>query len=167
MSKTGILSMSGNNFKLLASMLVFMLFSFSILAQEPTRKNRFDEIKTKRKAFIAEKLALTSDESQAFWPIYQKYVDDLDDLKIETAKSRRTLMKQKDNLSEAELDKMMNNELANDQKIIDLRKRYHTEFRKALSAKKVLNLYMAERQFKETLIKRIQEKGGKANDFGD
>jgi len=146
--------------------LLLILFSHHSQAQQNNR-TKFGELKAQRKAFVTEKLLLTSEEGQLFWPIYQKYTDELDELKIERIKSRKMLVKKLDNLSDKELDNLMTNDLTNDQKIVDLRKKYHQEFRKVLSAKKVINLYIAERQFKESLAKRWKDKGNKINEFGD
>jgi len=49
-----------------------------------------------------------------------------------------------------------------DQKKLDLKKKYHAEFKKLLSNKKIAKLYHAEIMFKADLLKRLKrERDGK------
>ena len=70
--------------------IILLFFASSLMAQETDIKSKLDEIKAQRKAFISEKLILTSEESSGFWPVYQKYTNEMDALKLEKAKIRRT-----------------------------------------------------------------------------
>ena len=59
-------------------------------------------------------------------------------------------------LSDEQLIKMANSEFDQQQKMLDLRKKYHQEFLKILSIKKVMLLYEAEKDFRKELLKKLR-----------
>ena len=62
--------------------LVLLLFAqFSLIAQKVKIKDRIEPLKI---AYITQKLGLTSEEAQKFWPVYNKFNDDLQKLRSST-----------------------------------------------------------------------------------
>jgi hypothetical protein len=53
---------------------------------------------------------------------------------------------------------MADDQIIQAQKILDLRKKYHIEFKKVLPPKKLLKLYQAEKDFKKFLLKEIKDR---------
>ena len=108
--------------------------------------------------FLTERLNLTAEEAKAFWPVYNKYEDDLEALR----KSRReNLMNAKrnfDEMGDRDIEKAVDNEIAFRQNELDLLKKYHPQFKQVLPIKKVAKLYRAEEDFKRKLLDMIQEK---------
>ena len=43
--------------------------------QDEIRKQRWEDMKAKRAAFYTEKISLTSDEAQKFWPVFNELQD--------------------------------------------------------------------------------------------
>ena len=66
-----------------------------------------------------------------------------------------------DDLSDGEIERIVNSNFDLIQKELDIKKRYHLKFKKTLSIKKTAQLYHAEKEFKRTLLQRI--KRGKEN----
>jgi len=90
-------------------------------------------------AYLTKKLNLTPEEAQRFWPIYNKYNDDIRGIRQE----------QKDkNLSEIDVE----------EKILSVRKKYNGEFSKALSAEKVNTFFRSEKDFKMEIQRLLQER---------
>jgi hypothetical protein len=116
-----------------------------ILWQGPDGKG--DKIEALRIAFISQRLNLTPDEAQKFWPIYNQYTADLkklrDNFGIGPGKPQLT--------AEQSLDF--------EQKKLDLKKSYKTKFEVVLGKEKVNTLYALEEEFKQKLKEMRDERG--------
>ncbi|MBL7888073.1 MAG: hypothetical protein JNL24_00890 [Bacteroidia bacterium] len=109
-------------------------------------------------AFITQKLDLTPEEAQQFWPVYNQYHDKLQELR----KKRKAEFKEHkdnfDNWSDKEIEQLVDSEIAFKQKEIDLQKEYHAKYKAVLPIKKVAKLYHAEEQFKRVLLEKLKDK---------
>lgn len=125
-------------------------------SQEFSDKN--EAIAAMKVSFITRKLNLTTKEAQAFWPVYNQYEEELETLR---KNHRKMVNESKDDfsqLSDADIEKMVDEQVNFRQKEIDVLKKYHPQFKKALPVKKVVLLYRAEEEFKRYLIKQIKGK---------
>lgn len=117
-----------------------------------------DKIEALKIGFLTDRLSLTPEEARQFWPVYNKYQDELEALR----KSRRDNILNDntslETMSDADLEKMVDNELAFHQSELDILKKYHPQFKKILPIRKVAMLYRAEEDFKRHLLELIREK---------
>jgi len=90
-------------------------------------------------AYLTKKLDLSPEEAQRFWPIYNKY-----DEEIHTARFNAV----KDRTPEIELE----------EKILNIRKKYSVDFGKALSPEKVNTFFRAEKEFGNFVQKEIERR---------
>jgi hypothetical protein len=90
-------------------------------------------------AYITKKLNLSTDEAQKFWPIYNKYMDEI----------RKTRV-------DARLNKAK--EIDTEEKLLNIRKRYNGEFTKALTTEKVNSFFRVEKEFGAYLQKELMER---------
>jgi hypothetical protein len=117
--------------------LLFSSASFAMAQEDPA-----DKIQALKIAFISQKLQLTTDEAQKFWPVYNNYETDM----------RQALTNRKDNV------------LENDEKLLNVRKRFKPEFEKILGQPRVNKFFGAEREFRGVLMKQLKNnKGGERN----
>lgn len=119
-------------------------------------ENRHEEFLKAKKTFIAEKLALSPAEEQKFWPVFDAYELKKMELFKQNMELRRKIKGLPDEASEAEMivlaDKMIEQEKAE----LQLRVDYHKKFKAVLSARKLLNFYRAENQYKTNLIRNYK-----------
>lgn len=88
-------------------------------------------------SFITKQLALTNDESQKFWPVYYSY----------TAEIRKIRQAKKDDVLSFEED------------ILNVRKKYKTEFKKILNTDERVNKALtADRDFMTVVRKELQQR---------
>ncbi len=118
---------------------------------------RMQEINAQKSAFITQRLKLTTEESRAFWPVYDKYQADLRAARKDD-RTDRNARRLGGTMTEAEASKAIAEELQSRQAQLDLRKRYVDEFKKTIGAVKTLQLGEAERDFNRELLKRIRER---------
>lgn len=107
------------------------LFSLKAQAQDG------EKIKALKIAFITQKLQLTPDEAQKFWPIYDQYENEISSLQLEDKSGPA---------------------LENEEKLLNIRKKYLSSFEKVLGPQKTNNLFNAERDFRAILIRRLQNR---------
>jgi hypothetical protein len=134
-----------------------LLFTqLSLLAQKGKIKDRIEPLKI---AYITQKLGLTSEEAQKFWPVYNKFNDDLQKLRSSTKDKLADELSELATMSETEAEKTLNEMLNYKVSEAELIKKYASEFKKVLPVKKVVMLYKAENDFKRELLKKLRENG--------
>lgn len=144
----------------------FLIFTFILFAnvsfgQENDRRMKRDDIEAQKISFITSQIALSPDEAKAFWPLYNSYKSELQNLrKKEKAQSSYRTTTASD-LSDKELDALMKREFAIERQIIDLDEKYYEIFKTVLPVSKVAAFYAAEHDFKRELLKALKENRGK------
>lgn len=139
-------------FKKYLFIITFCVIAIAAIAQPG---NKRDKIEALRVSFINQKVNLTTQENQLFWPLYNEYNDKLDNLK---KAFKLQFVKDVDfnALTDKEADSYLNAELTVKQKEYELYKEYFDKFRKVLSTKKLTLVRRAEEDFKKELIKNIK-----------
>ena len=123
--------------------LIFILSvnSFTIVsAQNDNREQRTEKVQALKIAFITQKLELTSDEAQRFWPVYNRYETEI----------RQVMM---DN-------KLSGDAIDNEEKVLNVKKRYKAEFIKVVGPTKTNTLFNSEREFRGVLMRQLKNKQG-------
>lgn len=118
---------------------------------------RHEKIEAQRIAFITQKLALTPDEAKVFWPVYNEYDAKRDELRKTFKGSADLVTPNNEPITEAQASKILDDQIIEAQRFLDLRKEYHAKFKSVLPAVKVLKLYDAEREFQKMLMDRIHQ----------
>lgn len=109
--------------------------STSFLMAQNGNGQRGERIQALKIAFLTQKLKLTSAEAEKFWPVYNEYEEEVKGIRAE---------KNDDDV------------LENEQKLLDIKKKYKPKFEKILGSEKVITLYNAEKEFRNVLIKRLK-----------
>lgn len=122
-------------------LIIGMLVGVAVVAvaQDDGQKQDGGRIEAMKIAYLTQKLKLSTEEAQKFWPIYNQYMTEI----------RKTRM-------DARQDKT--NVLGTEEKILDIRKKYNGEFNKALSTEKVNQFFKAEKEFGTVLQKELMER---------
>src|SRR5258706_14381373 len=88
-----------------------------LFAQEPKEK-----IESLKIGFLTERLKLTPDEAKVFWPVYNQFQDELEKVRKERRGTFRNPNETFDNMSDKELEKMVDNEIIFRQNELDIMK---------------------------------------------
>lgn len=138
-------------------------FCFSlavVMAQPGPPEEKKEQIEAMKVAFITRKLELTPDEAKVFWPIYDQHQKEIETLRDNRRKEMRDARDSFDSMSDKDVEKVVDGEIAFRQAELDILKKYNPQFKKVLPMKKVAKLYRAEDEFKRELLQKIQEKRG-------
>jgi hypothetical protein len=130
---------------------------YSTKAQNP-RIERKEKIESLKVAFITEKLDLSVEEAQKFWPVYNKYTAELEKSRKDFRGQMVDELKNIDQMSNAEADKALREMIEFKSKELDITKQYTNEFKKVISSQKVVKLFAAEQEFKKELLKMLRQK---------
>jgi len=147
------------------SFLIFLaLFNISELnAQGPDFEQRMERLNAHKIAFFTQKLQLTTDEAEKFWPVYNAYQKE----KTNNQKSKINLESkfrlEHDSLSEKEMEDMSDEYINYIKKDADLSEDYHQKFKKVLPINKVMSLYQAENLYKAMLLRQLRNQQQKNN----
>jgi hypothetical protein len=142
------------------TLLIFFLSTgLGLLAQQTdeSEESKHEKIEALKIGFITEKLSLTSKEAELFWPIYNKFEQDIKTVRRKQRELTKAF-KLKVKPNEQEADKYINEQLVLKQTEIDVVKKYIPEFKKVLPTTKVAKLLSIEQEFKIQLLKKIKDK---------
>lgn len=145
-------------------LLVFLSLSMMLAAQPGSGKRQGavkERIRAQRVAFITERLALTSEEAQRFWPVYHEFTDQMESVKKAQRENRNATNDKLSAMSDKEVEKSLQDELSYQQQLVDLQRKYQMELAKTIPMKKVAMLYKAERDFKIALLRKMRDAGQK------
>lgn len=142
--------------KIILILSVIAFFYNNSFAQCDEQCKKKEQIKAQKVSFITEKLQLTVEEAQQFWPIYNEKNKKSEDLDKEEKSIMHNYKKNKETLSnkdiEALSDKLIELEVASSKLDAD----YYVKFKKVLPITKIMELNQAERQFKHELLKQLK-----------
>jgi hypothetical protein len=146
--------------------IIITLMMVQVNAQPGTgnKQARLERIEAQRVAFITDRLNLTPAEAQVFWPVYNEYDAKRHELMKNFHKAPPGEEKAFEDMTDKEAIEVADNQLIEAQKLLDLRKEYHSKFKSVLPPQKVLGLYESEKDFQKQLIDRLR--GGRGAGMG-
>ncbi len=143
--------------KTLKLLIAIISVSFFTSAFAQRGESKKDEIESYKIAFITKRLDLSPDEAEKFWPVYKQYQDELKELRSRNRKALVNVYQNIETMSDADIAKVLDDELAFKQNELNVTKKYLPQFKTVLPVKKVAKLFKAEEDFKTELLKRMQQ----------
>jgi hypothetical protein len=107
------------------------------MAQDGIRDESKQRLEAIQIAYLTKELSLTTQDAEKFWPVYNKYQDEL-----------RGLLK---NSGEEDV-------LTRQQKALDIRKKYKPDFVKILGTDRTNKLFQSEDKFREMVKRELQNR---------
>jgi hypothetical protein len=114
--------------------------------RRPNVAKRFEAIK---KAYISQQLSLSTEQGSKFWPMYDEYQDELEEVAI--------LRKANNAAAPANQTDQFDRELSYQARITSIQKHYYDMFCKVLPPEKAGMVFKSERDFKFELLRRLKE----------
>jgi len=135
---------------------VLMFFSSLQLYAQDSKRERIKSLKI---AYITDKLDLTSEEAEKFWPIYNRFDDNSHRLRNrEFRKIKKKL--RNENLSlitNEEAMKILNKMEAIETELYNEKKKLVVDLQKVISPKKIILLKKVEDDFNKELFRRLRQ----------
>ena len=118
---------------------------------------RLAQLENAKIAFITNRVTLTQDQAQRFWPLYNEFSDRRRDLNRSGRLLRRDAT---DGLTDQQIRETFTQSFALRQQELNLEKEYFEKFQKVISLRQVAQLFQAERDFTKEVIKRVAGRPG-------
>lgn len=141
------------NSKSITLLLFILCISFSWGQREEMR----EKIKAQKVAYITNKLDLTAQESQAFWPIFNAYEAKVETIKKEDLRSIRRSLKQSTDVSDSEANALLDKLILAETNLHESRLQLIKDLKQVIPAQKILKLKAAEDEFNRKLFERLKE----------
>ncbi len=137
-----------------------LLLSFGLFAQGGNMKEKKEQIRTMKVAFLTTEVDLTTAEAEKFWPIYNTY--DLKQFELRQQKLR-ALQKRLDNgslneMSEKDAAAFLSQMESTEDEIYQLRKKFMANLKTIISPTKILKFKKAEEDFNRNLLRQYRAK---------
>lgn len=124
-----------------------------MLSAQGDKEQIKDRIKAKRIAFITDRLELSSQEAQVFWPLYNGFKEKERALREEVRPSKKI-----EEMTDQEVDQLLENRLDKEEEIITAKRDFLKEAKEVLPIKKLAKLQRVERRFKEMVLQRSRDR---------
>ncbi|MTE27469.1 sensor of ECF-type sigma factor [Winogradskyella ouciana] len=140
--------------------ILVLLISFSSFAQNGGKMQ--ERIKAQKIAFITEKLSLTSEEAQQFWPIYNAYEAKVEDIRSKDLQPLKQEMRRGD-ISDKRAKELLEKLMKAETDMHEAKLQLVQDLKEVISSKKIILLKAAEDQFNKILLERLKQMRDKRN----
>ena len=123
------------------------------------RAQRIGQLENAKIAFITNRVVLTQDQAQKFWPLYNEFSDRRRELNRSGRLLRRDIT---EGMTDQQLRENFTQSFNTRQQELNLEKEYFEKFQKIISLRQVAQLFQAERDFTKEVIKRVAGGAGPA-----
>ncbi len=138
------------------------MIGFSSFSQDKNESR--EKIKALKIAYLTEQLALTTNEAEKFWPIYNAYDKEQHELRNKLRFEMRKVFKKENDVAEIEekeAEKLINFKLTTDKQLYETQKEFIQKISGVIPYKKIIKLQVAEMEFGRKLLKKYQERDKK------
>ena len=136
--------------KILTSILVIFTTTLTAWSQQCTPEV-FAKIHKAKIAFISDSLRLTPAQADKFFPVYNEYETEIRNTRHDFFKKYKGFNTQ--NASDGTSLQYIDDNLDYQQAVIEIKRKYNSQFLKIISPQQLTELYKAEREFKQLLLK--------------
>lgn len=143
-----------NKIKIIALLIGFVTTTMCYGQRRPDQ----EKIKSLKIAFFTERLALSNEEAEVFWPAYNAHEAKISSFRKTEGAEFRKKLQNLEALSDEEASELLEKHIAVLKKRQEERQSFIEEMKKILSAKKTILLIKTEGDFKKRLIKQYRTK---------
>ncbi|MEQ8425858.1 MAG: hypothetical protein RIA63_14165 [Cyclobacteriaceae bacterium] len=137
-------------------MVIVMLGPITLWAQDDGKQDPKARIEAARIALISERLGLTPEQAERFWPIYREFTQKRGELVSEFRNAQREV--DPENVDPEKQKELVELGLKVKQRQLDLEKDYSRRMMDVISAQQILNLRNAEKEFQRMILNQIQQR---------
>lgn len=114
------------------------------------------KLEAARIAMITERLNLTPEQAEKFWPLYNQFAQERRAMQQEALKARQGL--DMNNLTEEQSQRLVKAQMKYKQDKVNLENKYATMMNQVISAKQMVALRKAEDDFRAMILRRLEQR---------
>jgi len=142
--------------------LLILFFTTDSFAQVKGEKKKFrdkmrQKIEVQKIAFITNKVDLTPEEAQSFWPLYNEYEIKRKSIQKELVDRPPPPPEIVSEMTDKEAEQIIQDRFLQAQGMLDLKIEFYEKIKDVISVKKILILFETEKEFKRILFEKIEE----------
>lgn len=145
------------------TIIIFLSLWISVSSFAQRSGNRIEiekRYRSQKIAFITDKMQLSSEEAQVFWPVFREFEAEKDNLAMKIREYRTAFPEDEVDMTEEQaiefLTCLNDHSLAMSELVLE----YQQKFLKVISAKQLLLLRVAENGFRRHLLQEFKGRGG-------
>jgi hypothetical protein len=127
-------------------------------AQQPSAETQdqtsLEKVRSAEVAYLSEKMNLSPEEAEKFWPVYNQYTTEMRQL----IQERKLALNAQAAASDAQADQSLRDEFAFRKKALDLQEKYKNEFLKVLPPRKVALFYQSREEFRNKVVDELNRR---------
>ncbi|MEO0473454.1 MAG: hypothetical protein AAF206_27830 [Bacteroidota bacterium] len=151
-------------------LLIGILLISSLAVAQGTIRQRLNERRNERinafkVGYFTRKLNLTPAEAKRFWPLYDQYSEELEEVRQRSKQLQRNVRTTINSMTDNEVEDLVDEFMGLKAEEFRLNQQYHTDFKKVLPIRKVVLFYKAQADFNRELLQYIRENRSKRNTY--
>ncbi|MTI26749.1 hypothetical protein [Fulvivirga kasyanovii] len=135
-------------------MVLLLVFSGTLLMAQS--KEALEKIESARIALITERLELTPEQAEKFWPLYREYSEKRKELRQEFMDARQSVDRK--DMTEEESKMLLNKGLELKERQLNIDRTYAERLTRVISTQQLLQLRKAEDDFRRMLLERLERR---------
>lgn len=135
--------------------IIFFMLIFLFSGAFAQDREAMKKIESARIALITERLGLSPEQAEKFWPVYRQYNMERRQIREEFRDTRQNV--DMANLTEEQSKEMIQKAMDLKQRELNLEKEYSRRLSEVISTQQLFKLKNAEKDFQQMLLKRIQQ----------
>ena len=136
--------------------IALLLTGLNAFAQNPSQQDARSKLDAARIALITERLGLTPDQAQKFWPVYNEYAEQRRSIQRQYSQERQRL--NVENLTEEQRRTLVRARMEEKQKQLNLESTYSERLMDVINTRQLMALKKAEDDFRSMIIGRIEQR---------
>ena len=134
---------------------LFVMLSLPVLRLEAQNSN-LEKLNNYKIGFYTKKLNLTAAEAEKFWPVYNDYQNQRNQIQLEKLKLNRNFNLNESTLNDKQLEELGDKYVDCTVQETNLAVAFHKKLKEVLPPAKVIMYYQAENQYKIQLLNELQ-----------
>lgn len=139
--------------KLFFGIITMLIFIGSTYGQRRMRTEAMEKVEAYRMEYFTKNLELTPKESEMFWPIYNDF-----QAKKEAIRKSNEGRRKVELMSDAEVENYLIDHLAQEQKMLDLKKDFFRQVKSVLPIRKVAMIPRTEKNFRKEILAEMRKR---------
>jgi len=132
--------------------IIFTLFiAVSTSAQKDDQRR--EKLESQKIAFISDRLDLSPQVAQVFWPVYNQY-----DNELKALRSKKEALHKEEEINEDKANMLLKQSIEYEENLLEIKKSYIDRFTEAIGPIKTLHFFRMERRFKQKLLRSFKER---------
>ena len=136
--------------------ILLLIFLMLPIVWASAQNPNLEKLNNYKIGFFTKKLNLTSAEAEKFWPVYNDYQSQRNQIQLEKLKLNRNFNQNENSLSDSQLEEMGDKYVDYLVRESNLAVAFHKKLKEVLSPSKVILYYQAENQYKMQLLNELQ-----------